>query len=103
LSAAPASRTVIHIQKMDRPEKRIHDVLFVGGGEDGFRIELDMTDHAEALKHVNARRLTDEGYEMHSWIIENANGMKEEFLLYTPEAWSTGDCLQRLIQCYRPQ
>ena len=84
------------MQTMARPEKRIHSVLFIGGSEDGLRMELDMTDHAEALKYVGALRLTDEGYEMHSWIIENANGSKEEFLLYTPEAWPTGDCLRRL-------
>jgi hypothetical protein len=96
LSAALASRGVIRIQSMDRPDKRIHSVLFIGGSEDDLRIELDMTDHAEALKYVGALRLTDEGYEMHSWIIENANGSKEEFLLYTPEAWPTGDCLRRL-------
>ena len=73
---APASNSAIQMQTTARPEKRIHSVLFIGGSEDGLRMELNMTDHAEALKYVNAHRLTDEGYEMHSWIIENANGSR---------------------------
>jgi hypothetical protein len=44
MSVAPASNGAIHMQTMARPDKRIHSVLFIGGSEDGLRMELDMTD-----------------------------------------------------------
>jgi hypothetical protein len=76
-------------------------VLFVGGIEDGLRLDADLDDPKSEVARINSIKQNDDGYALRKIRIENANGLKEEFYIYTPELWTNGDLHRQLIAGYR--
>ena len=77
-----------------------HTVLFVGGDEDGLRVEVDMSNQEEALKVINQRRTSDSGYELHRMSFDGNDDDSVRYM-YLPEYMSMGDAFRKLHEGYK--